>query len=927
MRDSLATMPDAAALSEEEQNRLAQILDDYLVAVERGEPTSPSELLQRYPDQADYLKLYLSGLQMFHAAARGVTPHAPAIATPLSWAAGAKQMIGEFAIIRELGRGGMGVVYEAEQTTLRRRVALKVLPTSAAADAKQLGRFKNEAQAAAQVLHPHIVPVFAVGEADGVHYFAMQLIDGESLASLTHRASHGASPPGSQRTTVPNATQTWAHGDALAGVSQPAVQPSPMPIALDVRTIARFGQQAAAALHAAHEFGVIHRDVKPSNLLIDQGGKLWVADFGLARIREGADLTRTGDVCGTMRYMSPEQALGQAALVDHRSDVYSLAVTLYELAAGRHPFDETGDVRRLLERRDAPAKPLRHVQPRVPVDFDTIVMKAMAEFPGDRYTTAGEFADDLGRFLAREPIRATPPTRVTRLRKWAGRHRRAVLATAGIVLLAVVGATASLGYVAGANAERNDALQEARDTTRSMGRLIYDVPLRTAEQLAAIPGTEGVRRSLLEESLNYFVQLTRQSFGDPALGGDLALAYSKIGGLAAMMGDRERALDAHQSAREILEKLVASEPRNREYARSLALCRNNAGLVLAQLQRPDEAVDELSAALAIQERLHRAYPTWTAATLDLAATHVNLGLAAQERGDALDAIRQLSEAIQLQTPLLDESPDDETLLRALAAAYENLGAINEAETAAGAVESHQKAIELRRRLVAAQPLNPLYQAELARSYNNLGYASAGRGDWPAAQRAYDAAIALLTNLVRLSPAAATHRGDLAVALSNLGMALSEIGRLDEAEKAFQQSLDAQRELVEWRPADAAVVSGLGAMHNNLGMLHRRRSRLDDAVADFRRAIECQRQALELRPDDGPARELLGKHYINLGELLERQGKLTDALEIARQRQQLWRNDSARLEPASRDLAALERLVAAAGQNAEDVNPSRTDTPL
>ena len=171
MRDPHATIPTAAALSEEEQNRLAQILDDYLVAVERGTPIAPADLLARHPAEAQYLQLYLSGLQLFHAAAAGAGGRSSGAqpGLPEVSARTAGKMIGEFAILREIGRGGMGVVYEAEQTSLRRRVALKVLPSSAAADAKQLGRFKNEAQAAAQVQHPNIVPVFAVGESDGVH--------------------------------------------------------------------------------------------------------------------------------------------------------------------------------------------------------------------------------------------------------------------------------------------------------------------------------------------------------------------------------------------------------------------------------------------------------------------------------------------------------------------------------------------------------------------------------------------------------------------------------------------------------------------------------------------------------------------------------------------------------------------------------------
>ena len=345
--------------------------------------------------------------------------------------------------------------------------------------------------------------------------------------------------------------------------------------------------QAAEALHAAHEFGVIHRDVKPSNLLVDKRGKLWVADFGLARFRDGADLTRTGDVCGTMRYMSPEQALGHASLVDHRTDVFSLGVTMYEAATLHHPAEGVEDLRRFFDRGGFIGKPLRHWDRRIPVDFETIVMKATAELPGDRYTTAQELADDLRRFLAGEAIRAVPPTRLTRVRKWAMRHQMLVGAAACLALIAIVQLVGTACYVAGANANARDAADEALATSRGMQHLLYDVPLSTAEQLKAIPGTEGVRRQLLEQSLEYYVQLSKQTYSDPALGMDLALAYSKIGGLTAMMGDRERSLAAHRDACRKLDELVAEHPENSDYIRSLAKCRHNAGLVLGEMGRAE----------------------------------------------------------------------------------------------------------------------------------------------------------------------------------------------------------------------------------------------------------------------------------------------------------------------------------------------------
>ncbi len=917
MRDAHATLPTAAALPEEQQNRLAQILDDYVAAAERGAPVTPEELLARHPAEADYLRLYLSGLQLFHAAAAddgGARDLGFAMPTATSSACGTR--FGDFEIVREIGRGGMGVVYEAEQLSLRRRVALKVLPLAAASDAKQLGRFKKEAQAAAQAQHPNIVPVFAVGEAGGVHYFAMQLIDGESLASLLHRNGDRAIPPAGDAASTRPVTLTRASGEAPPPA--PSLLPTD-PIAIDPWAVARYGCQAAEALHAAHEYGVVHRDVKPSNLLVDRQGKLWVADFGLARCREGADLTRTGDVCGTMRYMSPEQAYGQAALVDHRTDVYSLGVTLYELATGRHPADEIGDVRRYFDRGASACKPLRHWNRCVPVDLDTIVMKAMAESRGDRYLTAQDLADDLGRFLAGEPILATSPTRLTRLRKWAGRHKRAVAVVACLLTLSLGCLIASMSYVAGARARAAVAAGEARETSQLMGNLLYDVPLRTAEQLAAIPGADGVRRQLLEESLAYYERLTEQSYGDPALGADLAVAYSKIAGLASVMGDREQALDAQRTARRILEELIAKDSSNDEYARSVALCRNNAGQLLAEADRAEDALAELAAARQIQEELHRRRPQWDALTADLAATYANLGAAARQRGDRAAAANHLRAAIDLQEQLLASKPRDEPLLRSLAASYNTQGALDEATNAPAARQAYQRAIDLQRTLVANHPLNQVYQADLARSYNNLGYAAATDRQWSAAQRAYRDAILLQNNLVQQSPLAVNHRRDLAATSNNLGMALSEMGLLDDARDAFDRALQGQRPLVELRPHDATMLSDIGATSNNLAMLLDRQGRVAEAETAFCAAIDHQRRALEAEPRSSAVRDLLARHYVNFVNHLQRRGELAEAIDVARQRVELWRDEPDRQAAAARDLAAVERSVGASPPTADGLN--------
>jgi serine/threonine protein kinase/Tfp pilus assembly protein PilF len=901
---SFAAFADADGLSPEHQNRLAEILDGYLVALEQGTPITPAELLERHPDDATYLRGYLSGLELFHAAARPTS--GSDVSLPLA-AAPAGMSIGEFELVREIGRGGMGVVYEAVQTSLRRRVALKVLPAAAARDAKHIGRFKNEAQAAAQVQHPNIVPVFAVGEADGLHYFAMQLIEGSSLAEWIASPTESALGE-SQRTTAFNDTRTWIDFGPLPAMTRSAsvdVKPARAALSLrnagdGLRSIAQLGMQAAEALHAAHEFGVIHRDIKPSNLLVDAHGKLWVADFGLARIREGANLTQTGDICGTMRYMSPEQALGHLAVVDHRTDVYSLGVTLYELATGHHPAGEGGDLRQWLDRSGTSIRPLRVCDTRIPADFDTIVMKAISHMPGDRYATANELAQDLGRFLNGEPILASPPSRWRRLGRWAARHKRSVAAAA----FALVAGMVAFAYSAGARGVAESAKREALQSSQVSADIVYDLPMATAEQLAAIPGTEGVRRQLLEESLRYYKRLTTQSFGDRRLGADLAVAYSRIATLTSEMGNDAKALEAHRDALHILEQLLAAEPRNQDYARILALCRNNAAMAMANLGRTADAIVELEAAQELLTPLTSRNASNTAAMSELATTYSNLGLVTQQMQRPDVAVRWFAAAIDLGEQARFAAPTNDVVLRDLAASYNHLGSAYDVSDAANAILTYDRAIELLQDLVRRQPHNQVVETELALSYNNLGNASASAGDWARAQRSYAAAMLLGRDLVKRSPLAASHWRELAATCNNQGMALTHIGRLDEAGQAFSEAMAIENRLLKSHPDDAPTLSSLGATANNLGMLLERQGRPVEAEQSFRRAIAYQKKALAKEPANAAFRQLLSKHDYNCARNLRERGKTAESLAVTLDRRTLHAEDAAGLLSVASELAAL-----------------------
>ena len=405
---------------------LAQLVDVLSQRLQAGEPLDLTAALRAHPEYADQLRRLLPALGALNDLAPpgdGASPAAPS-----------REPLGDFRLIREVGRGGMGVVYEAEQISLRRQVALKVLPFAATLDSRQLQRFRHEAQAAALLHHPNIVPVYAVGCERGVHYYAMQFIEGRTLLEAIRELRAG--PP----TRPAASTASTARG--TGGLT-------PRPAASDehCRAAARLTIQAAEALEYAHQTGVVHRDIKPANLLLDARGELWVTDFGLALVRGHPELTVTGDLLGTLRYMSPEQAQAKPGVVDHRTDVYSLGATLYELLTLEPAV--AGDDRATVLQRIAHADPIppRRHNAAVPADLETVVLKAMARSRDERYQTAREFADDLRRFLDGRPIHARRVTRLQRAHKWAGRHRRllnTLTVAAALAVLAVV--VASLEY-------------------------------------------------------------------------------------------------------------------------------------------------------------------------------------------------------------------------------------------------------------------------------------------------------------------------------------------------------------------------------------------------------------------------------------------------------------------------------------------------
>jgi len=448
----------------DDRDPLDRLAEEFLARSRRGDRPTIGEYVALHPDRANEIRDLISALLMVE----GARSHADPTLGP-DGASGRRgeptlERLGDFRIVREVGRGGMGVVYEAEQESLGRTVALKVLSKRSLAAADQVLRFLREARAAARLHHTNIVPVFGVGEHDGLHYYVMQFIRGPGLDEVIEEMRRLEGPPGESsgdaRTRVgidrsaaevarslvgrPEDRPSGDDGEPPPAAPRPAgVAPTSEPSRRYARTVARMMMQAAEAIDHAHAQGILHRDVKPSNLLLDAQGTVWVTDFGLAKATEDDDLTRTGDLVGTLRYMAPERFRGEC---DARSDVYSLGLTLYELLAGRPAF-EVPERDQLIYRVTHTSPPrLWSVRPSVPRDLDTVVHKAIEREPKDRYATAGDFARDLGRFLADRPVKARRTSAAERLVRWSRRNPApAGLGAAVLFLLAAIaiGSTAA----------------------------------------------------------------------------------------------------------------------------------------------------------------------------------------------------------------------------------------------------------------------------------------------------------------------------------------------------------------------------------------------------------------------------------------------------------------------------------------------------
>jgi serine/threonine protein kinase/tetratricopeptide (TPR) repeat protein len=796
---------------------LADIFDELTNRLQAGESVDIRHYVGRYPKYRESLQQLLPAIEelvsLGHServpgGEKSNELKAPAILGEL----------GDFRLLREIGRGGMGIVYEAWQISLNRRVALKVLPFATALDTKQLQRFKNEAQAAGCLHHQHIVSVYGVGCERGVHFYAMQFIEGQTVADLIRQLRQR--DPTGQNDSPAQAGSTLR--SAVALTADLSTKPRSF-----FRAVAKLGVQAARGLEHAHQLGVVHRDIKPANLLLDQRGDLSITDFGLAHCQSQAGLTMTGDLVGTLRYMSPEQAMASRVPIDQRVDIYSLGATLYELLTLEPPF--SGNDRRELLRQicfEEP-RPLCRLNPEIPKELETVVLKALAKTPSERYGSAEEFADDLGRFLDDKPIRAKRPTLVHRAMKLSRRHQ-GVTVTAGIATgLVLILIMVFLIYRSNLVAHQRDEADklrllaearflEAREAVDSMYTQF------AKKWLAQQPQMEPVEREFLNKALAFYEKQAGESSKDPRVRFETAKAYARIAEIQHHLGEIGEAEKAYGQAVPILQGLVDGFPLEADYAKELAEALHSLGILWGDLGQLEDEEKAHLRALDLQRKLAQDHPAVPAYRRDLARGLFHLGSKHMFTNHFDKANVFLAQAAALQQVLVVEIPNLPDVRAELA---ESLLRISEEK-------SVRKAAEILESLIDTSPGNPAYRNSLAESYYFLARFVAHAES----ERALRRAIEIQTKLLADFPKVTNNRFDLIRSQFALARLLASMQKYTAASEAFGQGLEIGKPLIEIPKVDY-FRRRIAEAHVERGMLLEREKRHSEAALELRQGID------------------------------------------------------------------------------------------
>jgi eukaryotic-like serine/threonine-protein kinase len=904
------------------------LAEEFLARYRRGERPSITEYVTQHPDLAEEIREIFPTLAVLER----LGPRPDELSgRPLAAISGVMpRQLGEYQLVREVGRGGMGIVYEAEQLSLGRRVALKVLPAHAVLSSSLLTRFQNEAKAAARLHHTNIVPVFGVGEDQGLHYYAMQFIQGQGLDAVLgelRRLRKGGTALDPKELFEPSAQRLDQQQSEILAKSlvlgrfadQPAEaagdgQPHPPESELApgvqsgtfdklsqsaagdlssqstsdssyFRSVARMGLQVAEALAHAHSQGVLHRDIKPSNLLLDALGCVWVTDFGLAK-QEGSDLTRSGDVVGTLRYLAPERFRGMS---DARTDIYGLGVTLYELLTIKPAFSATDRARLVHDIVEKEPAPPRRLAPQLPRDLETIVLKAITKDPAQRYATAAEMAADLRRFLEDQPIGARRTGLIERAWRWCVR-RPALAGLAAALVLSVAGGLGGVFWQWGrakinlheavrqkglaenslavaqsetARAEKN--LQEAghqrsiAEQEAQRAEANYQTARHAVDELLTMvsedelkkPGLQSLRLRLLTRAREYYQGMLQQRADDPKARADLAASYLNVARIKRLTGPAAESRESYRKAIEILEQ-ISGDRSDSEGRLRLVQAYNE--LALLQINDHDFAAAEqgLQRARQLITQFVERTPDKATGEVSLAMTLINVAWC------------------------ISQSPSRESRAR-----------LEEA------LQVYQQALDIFRRLATEQPGNYDIQRGLSIALSNMGNRNRELRRFDEARRLFEECLQIREDLLHRKPDSLDMRSLLAATYNSLGDVILRSPTLSDSAFAeaivhYEKSLEMQEQLARENPAVFVYRDDVDGTLRNLSELYARR-------ADWERAVEFRRRAnamLESNLDQDDANLRLRANWagsmVVQAEYEHQLGRYTEALASQKRARETWR---------------------------------------
>jgi tetratricopeptide (TPR) repeat protein/tRNA A-37 threonylcarbamoyl transferase component Bud32 len=732
--------------------------------------------------------------------------------------------LGPYDIEVEVGHGGTGVVYRARELTMGRVVALKVLRCELADDHAR-ERFVREVRAASRVEHDHIVRIYATAQpADPILCFAMEYLAGPSLA------------------------------ERLRGRGR-----------LGAREAALVVAQTARGLAAAHAAGLVHRDVKPDNILFESTtGRAKIGDFGLARlVSEATGLTRDGVVVGTPAYLSPEQARGESN-AGPLADVYALGVTLYECLAGEPPF--RGSPHRVVHQilNDDPCPP-RALNDATPRELETICLKAMAKEPHLRYASAADLADDLDRWLRSEPIRAHPIGPIGRFTRLARRKPLVACLFTALVLALISGTTAAVilwrraeASAALAHARLLDAELNYRQARDAVDKLYLKLYLA---KVLNKPGLESTRTEVAREIIRYYRGFLAQRGHDPALRADAAEASLRVGLLTADTGDKREALTALDEARALLIAIAHDRPGDLEPLEKLARCHDQTAYLLQQLGRSDEAIEAHIRASDVYKQLAVVDPKNLVWKRSVGNELGNLANTYAMAGRKDEARRAYAELKARQEELVRLAPRDVGFRGDLSLTLNNMafGASVDMK-----LPLLRDALKLRRELAAELPNDPYCIRNVARTLYNIGVMYEGANRFADALPVFGEACDLLQKATAQAPGHLVFRGELAAAQNALTQTLMELNRPDEAFAALSQNRKNLDELLRIDPANISFLQSYANLIDASARVHEQRGHIPEALDD----LESERALLERLRKDSPDRSEIREELNRVNKKIE-----------------------------------------------------------